>query len=293
VHPVLVELTIGGAEIVLRSYFVLLVAAALVAGGLAVRVLGGMGVPRRRAIPGMVVVVAAGLVGARTLSVALEPDRYLADPAAAFSLLSRSFALYGGLAGALLAMAGCAVLWHLPIASLADRLVIPVAAGLVLVRVGCFLNGCCAGVASSLPWAVTFPYGGSAWGKQVLGSGGTGALLGHVDAVHPTQLYEAAAVILIAVAVPALRRHAVASRIPAGSAALLFAAAFLVFRVANQALRAPTPDLAIPQAVLLGTYAVAALVATLLLIARLHRPVGERPSLEPSVADTCSSAFAR
>jgi phosphatidylglycerol:prolipoprotein diacylglycerol transferase len=293
VHPVLLELTIGGAEIVLRSYFVLLVAAALVAGGLAVRVLGDMGVPRRRAIPGLVVVVVAGLVGARALSVALEPDRYIADPAAAFSLLSRSFALYGGLAAALLAMAGCAVLWHLPIARLADRLVIPVAAGLVLVRVGCFLNGCCAGLVSSLPWAVTFPYGGSAWGKQVLGSGGTGALLGHVDAVHPTQLYEAVAVILIALAVTALRRHAVVSRIPTGSAALLFAAAFLVFRVANQALRAPTPDLAVPQTVLLGIYAVAAMAATLLLVARLRRPAVVQRAQAPRVADTLPSALAR
>ncbi len=41
---------------------------------------------------------------------------------------------------------------------------------LAIARVGCFLNGCCGGKPSGLPWAVTFP--------------------GTTTAVHPTQLYE-------------------------------------------------------------------------------------------------------
>jgi phosphatidylglycerol:prolipoprotein diacylglycerol transferase len=43
-------------------------------------------------------------------------------------------------------------------------------------KLGCFLNGCCHGRPSSLPWAVTFP------------EGARGAPAG--VAVHPTQLYE-------------------------------------------------------------------------------------------------------
>jgi phosphatidylglycerol:prolipoprotein diacylglycerol transferase len=52
--------------------------------------------------------------------------------------------------------------------------------GLAFGRVGCFLNGCCYGVATSAWPGVSFP--------------------GHLEAVHPTQLYEAAGALLLAVA---------------------------------------------------------------------------------------------
>ncbi len=49
--------------------------------------------------------------------------------------------------------------------------IIPAAALMHAVgRVGCFLGGCCFGRPSPVPWAVQFP--------------------GHLEAVHPTQLYE-------------------------------------------------------------------------------------------------------
>jgi phosphatidylglycerol:prolipoprotein diacylglycerol transferase len=47
-----------------------------------------------------------------------------------------------------------------------------IAFGLFFGRIGCFLNGCCYGRPSTLPWAVDFP--------QIRGHG----------TVHPTQLYE-------------------------------------------------------------------------------------------------------
>jgi phosphatidylglycerol---prolipoprotein diacylglyceryl transferase len=53
-----------------------------------------------------------------------------------------------------------------------------IALGLFFGRMGCFLNGCCYGAECDLPWAMKFP-----------------GLLGRV---HPTQLYEAAAALLIA-----------------------------------------------------------------------------------------------
>lgn len=53
-------------------------------------------------------------------------------------------------------------------------------------RIGCFLAGCCWGEACSLPWAVTFTNPDASI---------TGVPLG--VALHPTQLYEAAAEILV------------------------------------------------------------------------------------------------
>ena len=64
-HPVLIDVAVGSASITLRSYLAFLVLAALVAGGLAGRVLVRMGVGRRSAIGGLAAAVLAGLVGAR------------------------------------------------------------------------------------------------------------------------------------------------------------------------------------------------------------------------------------
>ena len=62
-----------------------------------------------------------------------------------------------------------------------------IAFGLALTRVGCFLNGCCYGKVSHLPWAVRFPVGSSAWEAQRaagLIAEGSPAL-----PVHPTEIY--------------------------------------------------------------------------------------------------------
>jgi phosphatidylglycerol:prolipoprotein diacylglycerol transferase len=62
-----------------------------------------------------------------------------------------------------------------------------IAFGLALTRVGCFLNGCCFGKITNVPWAVRFPVGSPAWEAQRdahLLSGPASAF-----PVHPTQIY--------------------------------------------------------------------------------------------------------
>jgi phosphatidylglycerol:prolipoprotein diacylglycerol transferase len=53
--------------------------------------------------------------------------------------------------------------------------------GLFFTRIGCFLNGCCFGKPSVLPWAIRFPPECVAGSSPVAG-----------QALHPTQLYESA-----------------------------------------------------------------------------------------------------
>jgi len=123
--------------------------------------------------------VLAGLAGAKLLWV-LE---HLGDERAASLLLSRAgMSWFGGFAGGL-----GAGLWAmkrrgwtiLPILSAA----LPaLALGHAIGRVGCFLVGDDYGTPSNLPWAVAFPEGSPPT----------------VERVHPTQLYEAAALIPIA-----------------------------------------------------------------------------------------------
>ncbi len=268
--PILLQLDVGAWQLVLPAYGTFLVLAAVVAGALAVRSAGSgaVGLTRRRATLLYGAAIAAGLVGARLLDVALDLGAYAEDPSLVVALEPRGFAQAGGFAAASLVAVWLARRWGAPAGALADSAVVPVAAGLVLVRIGCFLNGCCAGETTTLPWGITFPYGSSAWGQQVLsGEGGLLGLAGHVDPVHPTQLYEAAAAALCALAATAIRRRGASP----GTVALVFATLFLAFRAGNQLLRPDAPGATLQHEALVVGYAAAAIGAAALLAIRAAR----------------------
>jgi hypothetical protein len=48
-----------------------------------------------------------------------------------------------------------------------DVLAIGLTAALLFGRIGCFLNGCCYGKPTDLPWGVRFPYGSFSYSSQV------------------------------------------------------------------------------------------------------------------------------
>ena len=76
---------------------------------------------------------------------------------------------------------------------IADNIVLYVGVSVVIARIGCFLNGCCFGVVSNLPWAVRYPLFSEAHLYQI--SRGQTNLLVPLP-VHPTQLYEALGVLV-------------------------------------------------------------------------------------------------
>ena len=78
---------------------------------------------------------------------------------------------------------------RVPPARFADLLAAPMALGLAIGRLGCFLAGCDYGQVTSVPWAVRFPAGSPAWRGQV-GAGWLAPDRAGSLPVHPTQLYE-------------------------------------------------------------------------------------------------------
>ncbi|MEO6419183.1 MAG: prolipoprotein diacylglyceryl transferase family protein [Polyangiaceae bacterium] len=77
-----------------------------------------------------------------------------------------------------------------------DAVAPSIAVVLFFSRIGCFIGGCDFGRPSTLPWAMRFPVGTAAFRAQLdAGFIRTGQLLSLP--VHPTQLYEAAAGLLL------------------------------------------------------------------------------------------------
>jgi phosphatidylglycerol:prolipoprotein diacylglycerol transferase len=276
--PVLASLDVDGVSVTVAAYGTFLVLAVVAALILGARAATGLGVGRGHAVAGLALAVLAGLVGARLLDVVLDVGSYASDPWRAIAPEPRGFALYGGFIGCVLAVGLAARAWRIPFARLADRAIPAVVAGLVLLRIGCFLNGCCAGVETALPWGVTFPtrdpLGGTVLGG--LDSFGLGAVAADPAPVHPTQLYEIGAVLLCGGVAMVLARR----RVPAGIPATAFAAGFLLFRAADQTLRVPAPGSSVPDWWLPIAYAAVG-VATLAILAWRWRSVGTDPASPP------------
>ena len=234
-HPVLLNFRLGGTEVVLAAYSTLYVLAWVVALALGTVIAWRRGLSWRRALLSYGGALVVGIAGARLLDLATNWGVYADDPARILSLQFRSFSLYGGFILALAAGALLSGALRLPSWRLADSAVPAIVAGVVLMRIGCFLEGCCFGTVTSLPWGVTFPTGSPAWSWQLV-SGPSGLLgfTGLVHPVHPTQIYEMiAALVFGGLAVGLMLRRRVAAGVPF----LMFALGFTLFRVAEYYLR--------------------------------------------------------
>src|SRR5919199_100676 len=170
-----------------NTYGVLLALAFMAALFVASRLGGRNGLPRERVFDLGLWMLLGGLVGSKLLLMLAEPE-YASDPWQLVSLdfLRSGGVWYGGFLGGLLAGVLLIRRYKLPFWKVTDAFAPGVALGQAIGRQGCFAAGCCWGKPTSLPWGVRF---------TPLGHEITGVPL-DVD-LHPTQLYESAATLLI------------------------------------------------------------------------------------------------
>src|SRR3954469_2638632 len=107
--------------------------------------------------------VVCGVIGARLFYVAEYWDESFAgrSPRDTFleviNIPEGGLVIYGGLVGAAVGFTIFVVKHGLPLLAMADLMAPSMAIGLAFGRIGCFLNGCCYGGETDLPWHVTFP----------------------------------------------------------------------------------------------------------------------------------------
>ncbi len=109
----------------------------------------------------------AGVVGARIFFVIHYFDQFRGDLLGIFAIWRGGLELLGGV---LLAIAVILLyIWYhkLPLRHYLDVLAIGLMTALIFGRIGCFLNGCCYGKPTDLPWAVRFPYGSFSYRSQI------------------------------------------------------------------------------------------------------------------------------
>ena len=173
--------------ITLYSYGVLLAVSYLVGLKLAMSRAKQRNLDSARVLDLGIYIIVAALVGAKLLLLVVDFDHYRNNPGEVLSLARSGGVFYGGL---ILAVA--VAFWYIarhkmPFWSTCDVFAPGIALGHVTGRLGCFAAGCCYGRPTDVPWGVIF--------TDPLAAANVGTPLG--IRLHPTQLYEAGAELLI------------------------------------------------------------------------------------------------
>lgn len=116
---------------------------------------------------GALYALVAGVVGARAFFVIHYFEQYRDEPLSVFAIWNGGLELYGGALPAIAVILLYARRHRLPIRHYLDVIAIGLMFTLMFGRLGCFLNGCCYGKPTGLPWGVRFPYGSFACYSQV------------------------------------------------------------------------------------------------------------------------------
>lgn len=138
----------------------------------------------------LLVAFIGGLIGARMYYVFQHLEFFAAYPAEIFAMWKGGFASLGAMAGSSIGAILYLKLVKIPVLKFADCCVLPIASGVFFTRIGCFLNGCCFGRISHLPWSVRFPKGSQPYLYQLY----TNKITPFENLslpVHPVQLYNA------------------------------------------------------------------------------------------------------
>ena len=100
----------------------------------------------------------AGVLGARLFYVIHYFDRFKGNLFSVFAIWQGGLELLGGVVLAVAIILFYLIYHKLPIRRYLDILAVGLMLALVFGRLGCFLNGCCYGKPTELPWGVRFPY---------------------------------------------------------------------------------------------------------------------------------------
>ncbi len=183
--------------ITVYSYGVLLAISYLVGLWLAMRRARAWGLDANRVLDLGIYIIIAALIGAKLLLLVVDFNQFRQSPADLLSLARSGGVFYGGLILAVLVAFWYVHKHRLPLWTTCDVFAPGIALGHVTGRLGCLAAGCCYGRPTSLPWGITF--------TNPLAAANVGTPLG--IPLHPTQIYEAGAELLILVVLLATERR--------------------------------------------------------------------------------------
>ncbi len=159
------------------------------------------------------------IAGGKILYWIVEWDALLSGELRLIRDIRFGFVFFGGLIGTLVVGVYYTRKHRLNFWKLADYFLAALSGGMVIGRLACFAAGCCAGIATTMPWGVRFTHPESLVAYSLRGI-----------PLHPTQLYEVAGNALIAVVAFRLLKRVQSGKDPQGTVALAFVGLYSAMR---------------------------------------------------------------
>jgi len=129
------------------------------------------------------ILVFGGIIGARLFYVLFHLEEFeghwldTINPFQSDQFGIAGLNLYGGVIVAVIGSFIYLKIKKLPVLRIFDLFAPTIGIGLIFTRIGCFLNGCCFGTPTDLPWGVSFPVGSMPY--YIFGT----------EFIHPAQIY--------------------------------------------------------------------------------------------------------
>lgn len=200
--------SIGGVHI--ASFSVLVILAWVVWSFVFWKLLRSQAVEEERIFDLTFYATLTALVGSRAGFVLLHQELFVNDWLAAAALwVQPGMSFYGGLVGGLVVIVFLSRTYRVRLGHVLDALAISLPAALLVGDIGSLLDGTEVGIASNLPWAVSYA--------------------GHVGRRQPVQVYEMIALVLILIILWGFGKRAEQKKWPYGLVGIWF---FLLFSVA-------------------------------------------------------------
>ncbi len=146
------------------------------------------GLNSARVYTAMILLIAPALIGSRLLFVAAHWERFRHEPRRIFRRSDGGAMMYGGLLLSLALSVPLLRRLEISFAGFWDMAAITILVGMIPVRIGCLLNGCCSGRPTSGKFGIVAPNENGVWRRRM-----------------PSQLLEAALAVVLLIASTFLR----------------------------------------------------------------------------------------
>ncbi len=152
-HPILFKI----GPLALRSWGLMLLIGFALGYWLAVKRAQKYSVPKEYLLDLALYLLLAGIIGGRLVYVMLNISFYIHNPLQIVAIWNGGLSFYGSLgAGVITTIVFCRRR-GISFFQMSDLITPSLALGYAFGRIGCFLNGCCYGIPTNLPWGVRFP----------------------------------------------------------------------------------------------------------------------------------------
>ena len=121
------------------------------------------------------------IIGARLLNFIVNHEAYVMNRLSLFEFKAIGFSFYGGVIFSIIYLISISKVFSLNLWLMTDAIILPFGVSFFIMRVGCFLNGCCFGKATTCFFGVNLP-------KEAIPS--IFKVFSNTLKIHPTQLYE-------------------------------------------------------------------------------------------------------